>query len=198
MKRIVILTVFIAFSTIAVSQETAMSKFAFSLNPLGFVQFGPIVNAEFGLSDNLVLNTHVRFSSLGVLSYVVNAHEDGLDELSGVAFGGGPIYFFGENKSKPYCGFVLEYDKSKMLYAKDELWEWDKTSKTIVFAFNGGYRFRFEKGFFLNTGVYLGAGISNYTWDYSNASYGLTDNSSRDGKSITAFGMLEATFGIEF
>ncbi|MDP3002800.1 MAG: hypothetical protein Q8N38_06715 [Bacteroidales bacterium] len=223
MKKIVSFIILLAFSRIAGSQETAlltgqnnlsfvpnatlyaneddqytMSKFALSLNPLGFCQFGPLINAEFGLTENVVLNTHVRFSSLGLVSYLIHYHEDGLDELSGIAFGGGPLYFIGARRSKPYVGILLEYDQAKMLYAKDEQWEWEQTSKSIIFIFNGGYRFRFEGGFFINTGAYFGAASTRYEWDYTDPSYGNNDHTSRDGTDITPFGMLEVTVGIEF
>jgi hypothetical protein len=178
--------------------ETDISKFSLSINPLGFIQFGPVINAEFGIKENMVINTHVRFPSVGVLSYVVKYHSDGLDELSGIAFGGGLVYFFGENMSKPYIGGMVEYHRTECLYAKDESWEWSQIDRDGVFIFNAGFRWRFEGGFFVNTGAFLGAAIGNYEWEYADLSYGLSDNTSRDGKDITPFGMFEVTLGIEF
>lgn len=185
-------------SWITTNDETAISKFAISFNPLGFVQFGPVINAEIGLKDNLVLNGHVRLMTLGVMSYVVRYHKDGLDELSGMGFGGGLIYFPGEKLSKPYLGMLLEYEKSAILYAKDASWEWEETGKAVVFMFNGGYRFRFDGGLFINTGLLLGAATTQWEWDYTDPSYGATDNSSRSGTDINPFGMLEITIGIGF
>ena len=85
-----------------------------------------------------------------------------------------------------------------MLYANNEQWEWEKSTKSIVFIFNGGYRFRFDGGFFINTGALLGAASTRYNWDYVDPSYGSSDETSREGKDITPFGMLEVTLGIEF
>lgn len=174
-----------------------ISKFALSLNPLGFIQFGPVINAEFGIKENIALNTHVRFPSLGLLTYVVKYHDDGLDELSGIAFGGGVIYFFGENMSKPYVGGMLEYHRTESLYAKAEGWEWSQIDRSGVFIFNGGYRWRFEGGFFVNTGVFFGAAMGNYDWEYADPSYD-PDEPAGDGKDVTPFGMFEVTLGLEF
>jgi hypothetical protein len=35
------------------NDKTALSKFALSINPHGFVQFGPELNTEFGITKNL-------------------------------------------------------------------------------------------------------------------------------------------------
>lgn len=221
MKKVSILIILLAFGRIVNSQEaanfigesslsqlpnshsgailkdeTALSKFALSINPLGFVQFGPIVNAEFGLTKNLVLNTHLRFSSLGLLSYVIMSDDDGLDKYSGIAFGGGPIYFFGERRNKPYIGLLLEYEIDKMLYAQGENWEWSETSRSVVFAFNGGYRFRFNGGFFMNAGAYFGGAFSNWAEEYAHPTY--IHYGPDEGSEVTPFGMLELAFGLEF
>jgi hypothetical protein len=174
-----------------------LSKFALSLNPLGFIQFGPVINAEFGIKENIVLNTHVRFPSLGLLTYVLKYHDDGLDELSGIAFGGGLIYFFGDNMSKPYVGGMLEYHRTNSLYAKAEGWEWSQIDQSGVFIFNGGYRWRFEGGFFVNTGVFFGAAMGNYDWEYADPSYDPYEPGG-EGTDVTPFGMFEVTLGLEF
>lgn len=180
------------------NDENAMPKFGLSINPLGFVQFGPLINMEVGLTDNVILNMHARVSFLGILTYLINEHEDGLDELFGMAGGGGPIYFFGTSRNKPYAGVLLEFDHLRLLYAQGDQWEWEKTVNSVVFAMNGGYRFRFANGVFINTGAFLGAAIGRYKWEYSDISYGEYDNTSRDGLDVTPFGMLEVAFGIEF
>jgi hypothetical protein len=177
--------------------EYPIGKFSLAIHPLGFVQFGPIVAAEIGIKDNIALNLHVRFTSLGLLSYVINYDADGLDELSGMAYGGGITYFTGERRSKPYLGLLFEYEKINLLYASGEAWEWKETDKNIIFIFNGGYRFRFEGGLFLNLGAFLGAASTKWDWDYTDPGYSGGDQPG-SGNSITPFGMLEVAIGIEF
>lgn len=178
--------------------QEPISKIAISLNPLGFVQFGPVFNGEFRISDDIVINTHIRISVLGMLTYVMKNHPDGLDDLGGIAYGGGIIKFFGEKKNKPYAGILFEYDQSSAIYAQYDQREWSQADQAIVFIFNGGYRFRFDGGIFINTGAYLGAAAGVYEWEFADVTYGSYDSSPRIGTSLTPFGMLDVTLGIEF
>jgi len=83
------------------------------------------------------------------------------------------------------------------LYARDDQWEWFEDESNTIMYLNGGYRFRFSGGFFINTGAFLGAAISKSEWDYTDPSYGSFDTDSRSGTDVVPFGMLEVTFGIE-
>jgi hypothetical protein len=158
-----------------------ISRLALSINPLGFVEFGPLINAEVGLTKNLVLNSHIRFATLGLLSYVT---ADWPDRITGLAYGGGVLYFFGEKRNKPYVGILSEYQKTK------DFWEnSSEIDKIITFMFNGGYRFRFENGFFINTGAFFGLGYSHWVW---------TGSSTQEDKEFHAAGLLEVTLGFEF
>ncbi|MEN8156017.1 MAG: hypothetical protein ABFS10_03640 [Bacteroidota bacterium] len=167
-------------------QENPMGKFALSVNPLGFMEFGPLINAEFGLTDNLVLNTHVRFHSLGLLSYVI---DDWPDRLTGIAMGAGLLHFFGSSMHKPYVGGLIELHHSTQFYLDDGT----GTTNMAIFIANGGYRFRFDSGFFINTGLFMGFGAGPYTWASENyPSDDYTD------LSVVPFGMAELTLGFEF
>ena len=198
MKKCIQMILFLVIPIFASGQEYAISKFALSVNPIGFLQFGPSVSVETGITGNLALNAHVRFPTLGLLSYVVNEDDDGLDELKGFAVGGGAIYFFGENRNKPYAGMLIDYNKFECLYGQYEDWEWEETINSVVLMLNGGYRFRFESGFFINTGVFFGVTINSWDWDYTDSGYGSSDSSERTGTDAQPFGMVEVTFGFEF
>jgi hypothetical protein len=175
------------------NNENSISKFALSINPLGFLQFGPIINAEIRLTKSLALNTHVRFPSLGlIMNAIMQDEESELDDISGIAFGMGMPYFFGERQNKPYVGYIIDYQQLNVVYDKGNTYEWSELDKTVVFAFNGGYRFRFNNGFFLNTGTYLGVASTKWESKYTDGS------PSKDGKDIVPFGMLELSLGIEF
>ncbi len=200
MKRLFILLIPLFCSSLTMAQDGDAPKFAASVNPLGFVQFGPIFNAEFGLSDNLILNTHLRATPLGLLSYVVRATEDPLDELTGIGIGGGIIRLLGDGQNRPYFGFLLEYEPSYNVYASGQDWEWYRNSNTIIYAFNGGYRFNMSDGFFINLGGFFGGASDFYNWDYANpsSSWAQNDNDPREDSSLTVFGMVEVTFGFAF
>jgi hypothetical protein len=211
MKKILTLTIFLAVCMVARSQGFSfeqqssdfsdaglglnlpqddgypIGRFAISVNPLGFLEFGPIVNAEFGLTRNLVLNTHVRFAPVGLLSRAVT---DWPDKMTGFAYGGGVLYFFGENRNKPYIGILTEYQGGKDIWDEGTTYEESEDDHVFVLMFNGGYRFRFNSGFFINTGAHLGFGYNSWTW-YD--SYGIDK-----GSDVTPAGLIEVTFGFEF
>ncbi|MEJ2053768.1 MAG: hypothetical protein P8X42_07600 [Calditrichaceae bacterium] len=171
-------------------QNNSISPFALSVNPLGVLQFGPIINMEFGFPNNLVLNIHTRFHSAGLLSYVTPEDNHEIDDLSGIAFGAGLLYFMTERKHKPYIGALIEYHTHDILYSKGDIDEWERTDKGIVLIANGGYRFRFNSGFFMNAGAYLGAAILNYEWKYTDPTYFEYGDDDNEGTDITPFGMI--------
>ena len=178
--------------------ETVPPPFAVSFNPLGFAQFGPIIAAEIGLNENVALNAHTRLMTLGLVSHLIRYHNDGLDELSGNAFGGGLIYFLNEGQNRPYAGLLLEYETSTAKYAIGESWEWHNDEKTTVFMFNAGYRWTFKGGAFFNLGGYFGAASTKGDWDYVDSSYGLNDSDPRSTTGTTPFAMLEFAVGMGF
>lgn len=209
MKNLILISSFLSFFFLSVNSTfgqyqnesaNSMKGVSLSLNPLGFLQFGPIVNAEVGLTDHVVLNGHIRFASLGLLSKVVMYDEDDdiyPDHIAGTGIGGGVIYFFGDKKSKPYLGGLLEFHNTVSTYDTGFTYEWESESNMVVVLVNGGYRFRFDGGFYVNTGAYFGAAVGEDNWYYTNPEvpeYGEMNPSS----STFPFGMLELTLGVQF
>lgn len=175
-----------------------VSTFAFSFDPLGLIQFGPSFSAELKIRKNLIMNARIRLPALGELSYVIQARTDGLNEFSGIAWGGGLIYLAGNNMNKPYIGFIVEYYSTRGLYAENEEWEWSRNDKAVMLFLNAGYRFRFAGGYFINAGALCGIAMDKYNWEYTVPVYGLNDKRNRNGSLFAPFGMLELSIGIEF
>ncbi len=200
------------------SKSVDFPRWAFHSNLLGFVQFGPVVSAEYNFTRNLTLNAHARFSSVGALTTIM--HEADVDEggrpdqFSGIAFGGGPIWFFRMRKDKAYVGLQFEYEMSDVLYMEDYVNEWNRDNRKVILMLNTGYRFRFAQklrpgphrqfdqfirdNFFLNTGLYVGGERNQYKWDYTEPEAGSDDLTPREGTEIKPFGMFEVSVGIEF
>ncbi len=182
-------------------QTYPVSVFALSFNPLGFLQYGPTVNAELGITKKLVFHVHVRFISYGLLTASAN-YQNGLsDNLGNFAFGCGPIYFFGNKKSKPYLGIIVDGNKTKNRFSNSSNYSSQLTTTTIVYSMNTGYRFRFNNGFFFNTGIYVGVSKKTIKWDvadiYSNGKNG-DDNNSQETVDNKVFFTPEFSLGYEF
>ncbi len=200
------------------SSATNWPRWTVHSNLLGFVQFGPVLSGEFNITRNLTLSAHARFSSLGALTPILYQAEpdDGgrPDRFSGIAFGGGPLWFFEIKNDKAYVGLTGEYELSNVLYLEDYVNEWERDNRKVIAMLNTGYRFMFGQklipassrkadqfirdGLFLNAGIYAGAEWNRYQWDYTEAGVGSGDLTPRSGTEVKPFGMLELSVGLEF
>lgn len=200
------------------SAAASFPRWAVHSNLLGFVQFGPVVSVEYGFTRNLALNVHTRFTSIGALTpvlYQADIDRGGKpNQFSGIAFGGGPMWFFQTKKDEAYVGLLFEYEMSDVLYMEDYVNEWNQDNRKMIVMLNTGYRFRFGQklisgsnrkfdrfirdNLFLNTGIYLGAERNSFNWDYTEAGAGEGDLSPREGTGVKPFGMLEVSIGMEF
>jgi hypothetical protein len=178
-------------------EEDSDASFAILVNPLGFAQFGPTLGTQVFVTEDVAIEAHVRFWTLGALSYVANWDDDtSLDSLSGIAFGLGGLYFLGDTEDQWYLGAFLDYQISEATYDQGGKYEWTSEDISYVFITNVGYRFRFQDGFFLNLGGFFGAAYTQTDWEYKDyeESDGTTGGSST---STTPFGMLELSLGFE-
>lgn len=193
-------------------------RWAVHSNLLGFVQFGPVLSGEYNITRKITLAAHARFSSVGALTPILHqAETDGggrPDRFTGIAFGGGPLWFFDIRKDKAYVGLTGEYEMSNVLYLEDFVNEWERDNRKVIAMINTGYRFMFGQklipassrktdqfirdGLFLNAGIYAGAEWNSFRWDYTEPGVGTDDLSPREGTEIKPFGMLELSVGLEF
>ncbi len=200
------------------SGAASFPRWGLHSNLLGFVQFGPVVSLEYNFTRHITLSAHVRFPSVGALTkmiYEADVDRGGRpDKFSGIAFGGGPLYFFNVKKDKAYAGILFEYEMADALYQEDYVNEWTQDNKKMILMLNSGYRFRFgqkiipgehrqfdkfiREGLFVNTGIYLGAERNQYIWKYNDPEADNTDPTPREGTEIRPFGMLEVSVGLEF
>lgn len=171
-----------------------MGSFAVLVNPLGFAQFGPIVNVEIGVRPNSYLYLQLRLSALGVLTYVVGEYEE--VSLSSIGIGGGLRYFVPSNDpGRWYVGGGIEYYSESGKGDVGESYEWEGNYSYFIFGVNTGYRWRFL-GFFVNVGLMGGyaAGLSG-EWHYTDVSY--YDDGESDDAGSQPYGMLEVSIGWE-
>jgi hypothetical protein len=159
---------------------------ALLINPLGILQFGPILQMEFRTGSGFVLGPSVRFAGFGLLTHIVNDYDE--TDLSSMAFGFSFKGLIGPSHKphKFYVGALTEYGWGSG--RDDDYWESEYTNKYITIFANLGYRWRFRSGMFLNLGAFLGVVYvfedkSDYV-DY--------------GSQVIPLPMLELSFGWEF
>ena len=116
------------------------------INPLGLLQFGPIVDLELRATPGLYLLLHLRFHGLGVISHVMESYTLSIPSFAG---GTGLRYFFTpQTGSTGYLGFVVEVGHNWFTEGYEDTY--------ITFVANGGYRWTFGSTM-MNLGAYLGA-----------------------------------------
>jgi|GEM_PF-4474991 len=67
--------------TSTVNDPNPLPRRTFNINPLGLLQFGPIVQGEFKINRQGYLVPHIRIPYLGVLYHVIN-WDDQSDDVS--------------------------------------------------------------------------------------------------------------------
>lgn len=180
-----------------VTKENALPKTTFNINPLGLLQFGPVFQGEFQVTERGYITPHIRIPYLGVLYHVINADDDS-DEVtvSPLALGAGVGYksFFtpATNRGLWYLGGVAEYS-----FGSSEGYDgsnWESEFSNIALMSNGGYRWRWpEKRRYISVGAYVGiySALRDEWW------YTSSPGNKRDERSTSALLMLELSFGWE-
>jgi hypothetical protein len=187
----------VAASNLSAQQNVRpMAPLNLIINPLGFLQAGPIVDLEIQVSPGLYVLLHTRFHGLGLLSHLLEASgsSSGTEDIQfySVAFGTGLRYLFVSQNSRnaPYLGFIVEYGYNPYF---DNTYDYTGTSTYINLAANAGYRWRFDS-FLLEVGAYLGAAPTLTSEWYYNATPSVKYAGT---KTTTFFAMVELSIGFE-
>ncbi len=206
MKKALTLIFVLLFSAVYASEppemetqtdHTTLPKLALSINPAGFLFFGPTIDLGIGISDRTAINLHTRFTPLGMLSQNVKKEEgDKAEDFTGTGFGAGIIQFLNDDGFGIYVGGQVEYEKMRTTYEIGDPWEWYEEGKNYVFAANAGYRYVMENGIFVNLGLFFGGIYTDYFWEYEDVAIGVNDSEPREGTTFFPVGSLEIAFGI--
>ncbi len=206
MKKTFTLILVLLFSAVYASEPPEIrekadpsnsTSLALSVNPAGFLFFGPTLDLGLGISDKTIINMHARFTPLGLLSQTVKK-EDGekAEDFKGVGFGAGIIQFLNTGGSGMYLGGQVEFETMTTTYDIGQDWEWFEEGKNYVFVANAGYRYLLENGMFVNLGLFFGGIYTDYFWEYKDVSYGVNDLEEREGTTLFPVGSLEIAVGI--
>jgi len=169
-------------------QNTTLGPVAIGFQPLGFLQFGPVLNVEFRIGHNFVIGPQFRYNALGLVFNAINEFENTM-----LCFGAGvgvKHFPIPDQKNKFYYGLAVEYEYGE----SDDYGDWWGTDAGIVSMVNAGYRFRYNSGFYMNLGAFAGVYYNLYDewFDYD-------DNELHDDSGFMRFaGYLEFGLGFEF
>lgn len=204
---IFILALSLSAGGILSAQESAQEngnkapKFVLSVQPLGFIQAGPIIEGEIALDRQTTASAHVRFHALGAMSYLLaELEEDDTIDIGSMYFGiGARRYLFlthGERQGF-YIGGLLELGGNSGVYEQGERWEKTYKSEDLVFVFELGRRWLFGN-FTLSAGGYLGA-LYNMSYEsyYTDSSYSTEPKQTESGD-IMPLGMAVLSLGWGF
>ncbi|MGK6352185.1 hypothetical protein [Parapedobacter sp. DT-150] len=174
--------------TASTDGSNPLPRRTFNFNPLGLLQFGPIVQWEFKLNRQGYLVPHVRIPYLGVLYHVINWDAE---SVSPVALGVGAGYktLFPVTRGAWYLGGVLDYSFGSS--TGNDNGSWESNFQNIAVMSNGGFRWRSpKKRSVLSVGAYVGVSLPIQD-EWSGA------GGSGDDRTILPMAMLELSFGWE-
>ena len=188
LKALLVLVFIFVLSMQGVAQSSNPVKSNLQFNPLGFVQFGPIIQAEIAVAPSFVLFPHARFAGLGLLSHLSVDYDE--FDVSSMAFGGGFRVLPGSGKHRPYVGALVEYGWGTGQDSGSDYYNAAKYRHSYVSVIgNGGFRWRFNK-LIMQAGAYAGAVIEIEDV--------RTDVDVDYGNDVLFIAMLEFAIGFEF
>jgi hypothetical protein len=125
--------------------EALIEPYAFEVNLLGFLQFGPFARFHFRVSDGLTVAPHVRVGYAGLLPWLLFDNPD-------IGVGTSVLGFFpaGLGENRIYAGGFAEVSLNM------------EGNLIVTAGGNAGYRFRFPGGRYWNVGGF--AGMFYDTW----------------------------------
>ncbi len=179
-----------------IDATTSLPKRTLNINPLGLLQFGPILQGEFRVTESGYVVSHVRIPYLGLLYHLIVADGEEVT-VSPVALGLGAGYknFFLTQNGAWYLGGMVDYSfGSSKGNNGNNRGNWESEFSNIAIMPNAGYRWRWpEKGKSISVGMYAGI----YTalrdeWWYTGSPEGTYDE-----RSTSALVMVELSFGWE-
>ena len=178
------------------SQNSDYSKLTVSIDPMGFLFFGPALNVGYSINENTVIKANVRVVSWGLLAYKIRATNDELYKFGGMGYSLGVNRFLDNVESGIYYGGFLSLDIQNTKYSENSEWAWHEKTTTYGLLANGGKRFKLGSKYYVNAGAALGIGVVRYNWEYDDPSVGIDDPEARKGTSVIPIGGLELAFGM--
>jgi hypothetical protein len=166
-----------------------------TFNPLGVLQFGPILDLGFRITPSSYVSGHLRWATVGLLYYALSS--DGFEDdvhLDNIAFGVGFQQLLGDDMQphRWYLGPKLEYGWGSTS-GEESSFDWQGHHTYVTFLGNVGHRWRFS-GVDVNVGLLFGAAqhLTDTWWKLSDP-----DAKTELELETVPVGMIELSFSWE-
>ncbi|MEP1034111.1 hypothetical protein [Ekhidna sp.] len=178
-----------------VTNERSFSKGSININPLGLLQFGPIIQYEGKIGSSSYVVPYFRYAYAGVATHAIWTEFEEDNELSaGSAAIGLGFKGFTSSDNSLYYGGLLDYSWTTARYNIGQTSETEEKATNLGVISNFGYRWRSRGSSYINLGLLAGAAFT-----LKDEERYVSDGSllSQD-EDITIFAMIEFSFGWDF
>lgn len=170
-------------------------KGSINFNPLGLLQFGPIIQYEGKIGSSSYIVPYFRYAYAGVATHAVwNGFEEDNELSAGSAAVGIGVKSFTSSDNSFYYGGFLDYSWTTARYDIGQLDETQEKSTNLGIISNFGYRWKSNRSSYVNLGLLAGAAFTLKDEErfVSDGSLYATN------EDITIFAMIELSFGWDF
>jgi hypothetical protein len=180
-------------------RDLELSVFTMNFNLLGLALYGPVIQAEFKVADQLFVVPWFRYSYAGIASQYewTNFEDDSKYYPSSLALGLGvkAFIFIKSKRQMVYYGGFGEFIHEKGLYNMNTNYEYERTRLAIAVYGNLGYRWTSKRNFYFDLGILPGFAfdIKNEGLYHTGASEGLPYPGIQ--KKNRVVGMIDCAFG---
>jgi len=121
---------------------TPLGLGSFSVEAFGLLLFGPSLNIEFRIKENLYIAPVLRLASMGMVYRLLQG--DDPSDVTGLGFGASIINYAKNpySNNKVFYGAGLEIISGSYVDGKGEAWEVSGSDNNLVIYGKGGYRWR--------------------------------------------------------
>jgi hypothetical protein len=189
------------------SSGNELGRFEFEFNPVGFLQFGPIVDFGVRVGPVTFIDAHFRYPYLGVVSHLLESdvfNDTASPNTGAIGVRINNVIPLHGSMNAWYIGLVGEYtwggsDIGDEVYSATLGRRIDVTYtrkwKGYMVAARAGFRWRFASGFYMNLGGILGV-HNQYEATYNTPTFATPKGD--DAVGVMVAGMIEFSLGVEF
>ncbi|MEP1094242.1 MAG: hypothetical protein ABJG78_03995 [Cyclobacteriaceae bacterium] len=176
------------------SSESDFPQSSFNVNPLGFLQFGPIFQYESKIGPTTYIVPYFRYAFAGVATHLVwTAFEEDSELSASTAAVGVGVKSFASSGDSWYYGGILDFAWATARYDVSQPDATEEKATSLGLVSNFGYRWRSDHGTYVNVGLLAGA-----SFDLKDEERFIsTGELYSDNSAVGIFGMLELSFGWE-